>query len=130
VELILLLPGLLVGALISWFFYNKSSDDLRRQVDDLKNDNRELLSAVRKLGETISPSDKESMETVEQTLAQFDRYSSAEPGVYGPKSTCPQCRNSALKQIRFGPGPLGVCNAWYRCGSCGYEFQSSESASD
>lgn len=129
-EYLIAAVSLVAGWAIAWFFYRRSSADLKRCIAELREDNQVLLAEFRKLRSSINPTDQESLETVQKVLVKFDKYSTAVPGAFRASSACPHCAKPALRFLRYGPGPIGVCNAWFVCDACGNEFQSSEAADD
>ena len=109
---------------------DKLQDDMKtaKQTDD------SALGQIKGLlieyHQTVAQTTSEATSFQELARATGMALPDAQPWIYSDGEPCPACKDGKVLFSRWGVGALGVCNAWFRCSKCGYEFQTLESASD
>ena len=125
---ILTILGGFVGWLITHIYAKKSSHELKEEFDKL---NKQLIKQTDFLSAIelrIRPTDPRIADTIQIAIEKQD-YSGVELSIIDESDPCPKCGSKSLHFSRWGNGPLGVCNALYKCTKCNYSFQTRESFS-
>jgi len=119
--------GIVAGVVVTQIYHRRSSKAQKLYADSQSEKLDTMMTEVQKIADSVKTEQPETAGKLQKVLQQV---AGVEFGVFDESSFCPKCHKPSLKFIKWGVGPLGSSNAWYRCTNCNYEFQTSESSGD
>jgi rubredoxin len=128
-DIILTVVGAILGWLVSHLYSRSSSKELRAEFGGLKTELAQQTGYLKTLASRLKPTEPVIAREISDAVAT-GKYAEVELGVFEDGQPCPTCQHGRVSFERWGNGPLGSSNAWFKCKSCGRSFQTSESPND
>jgi uncharacterized protein with PIN domain len=134
IGIIIGLVGIAAGGIITHIYARRASDEQSRSFAELmrklEQQNEHLLATLRDAQSHVAESDPGYAKELEDRLAEVKQDKPDETfqmPIWTDDDRCPKCKEGHLKWSRWGRGPYGSSNAWFRCNNCGQEFPGYES---
>jgi len=118
-----LIIDIVISAVVAAIFFLLGLKVSQMSHEDLKSEFKQLRNAFDNVAEKYVEQCPEVSKEIRKVL-KF-KANVAQPSLLRG-SPCPNCKKKKTEFQRWGVGPLGSFNAWYKCSNCGFEYQTQE----